>query len=210
MSELRDRNDILEKKKDELNQIISKAFDAIYIADNINSTKPIVDFYKSGFINITAPQEEPPMMHMLTMDSLRNYQKGESIKPGNIRLNFKNLINSLPEITTLVVSVFADIPILKICAALSVWKVLRDIMTVEITKSQAVIIYALWKNCSKENKIKLEEGFNNANNLIRNIEETELTWDKYVETVEELEKLECLEIDETGVCLCECISRKYR
>lgn len=66
------------------------------------------------------------MMHMLTMDMLNNYRKGESIKPGNILLNFKKLMDSLPEITAAVVSVFYDIPILKVCAALSVWKSLRN------------------------------------------------------------------------------------
>lgn len=44
MSELRDRKDLLEDKKDELNSIIAHVFDSIYIGDDINSKKAINDF----------------------------------------------------------------------------------------------------------------------------------------------------------------------
>lgn len=211
MYELRDRQDLLEDKKYELDLIITHAFDSVYIGgDNIDSKKLINDFYSSGFINITAPQEEPPKLCMMVLDSLSDYRKGESIKPGNILLNFKKMIDSLPEITTAVVSVFYDIPILKLCAALTVYKSLKNVMTIEITKSQAIVIYALWKNCNKENKIKLEDGFNNANQLISNLEENEMTWNCYIEIVEQLEKLHCIKVNDNGIWLCEWIRKQYR
>ena len=212
MAELKARNDLLDKKKDELHLIIGGVFDSVYFADGFTSSSHLNDFYNSGFINISAPKEkiEPQIIHMLTMDSLNNYKKGESIKPGNIILNFKKLVDSLPEITAAVVSVFLDIPILKVCAALTVWKTLRNLATIEITKLQAVVIYALWKHCNKEHKISLEDGFERTNNLMRSISEAEMMWDAYVEIILELSKLRCLEVNEAGIWLREWISKEYR
>ena len=210
MRELISRDDLLEKKRDELNSIIMDTFDSIYIGDALYSTKLINDFYESGFINITAPQVEPQIIHMLRMDSLRNYKRGESVKLGNILLNFKKLMSSLPEIITATVSIAYDIPILKVIAALSIWKALKKIATVEITKSQAIVIYALWKNCNKEHKITIEQGFDNANNLIHRIDETKMNWDNYIEIVMELDALRCLEMDDAGIWLREWIREKYR
>lgn len=74
---------------------------------------------ETGFIQISAPQEEPPKMMMLTIDSLKNYNQGSSIKPGNIRLNIKKLIDAVPGIIEIVVGVNAEMPILLVCAALN-------------------------------------------------------------------------------------------
>ncbi len=63
-------------------------------------------FLESGGLLITPPQQEPPMMHMLVMDSLSNYNKGESIKPGNIKLNIRHLIELLPDITAATVEIY--------------------------------------------------------------------------------------------------------
>ena len=50
---------------------------------------------------------------------LSSYNKGESIKPGNVKLNIRRLIESLPDLTEAVVGIAMDITILKVCAALN-------------------------------------------------------------------------------------------
>ena len=42
------------------------------------------NYLDDGFLSVTSPTQDEPMMHMLTMDSLKNYSRGTSIKPGNI------------------------------------------------------------------------------------------------------------------------------
>ena len=146
---LENRNDLLEIKQAEILSIIEKTSISLQEED-ISSKDLLQSFFKSGGLVITPPQQEPPMMHMLVVDSLHNYNKGESIKPGNIKLNIRHLIEFLPDLTAATVGIAMDIPILKVCAALNIWKMLRAVTTVEITKEQAIVVVALWDNCNQQ------------------------------------------------------------
>lgn len=206
---LKDRNDLLENKKAEIVLIIEQTGISLGKED-VCSKDIIQSFLNSGGLLMTAPQQEPPMMQMITMDSLSNYNKGESIKPGNIKLNIRNLIKSLPDLTAAAVEIAIDIPILKVCAALNIWKILRDITTVKITKEQAIAVMALWGNCDQKQRITLEKGFECFKALYKNIEKSECTWEQYIELIGDLEKLGSLELDGNGIWLREWVSKQYR
>lgn len=162
-----------------------------------------------GFVQISAPQEESPKMMMITIDSLKEYNQGSSIKPGNIRLNIKKLIDAIPGVIEIVVGVNADVPILLVCAALNLWKTLRDVSTVEISKDQAFVIVALWKNCNTERKIGLEKGYVAVNELLAKYGEPEITETKYNKIIDSLIKIECIEMEENIIWLREWISKNY-
>lgn len=164
---------------------------------------------ETGFIQISAPQEEPPKMMMLTIDSLKNYNQGSSIKPGNIRLNIKKLIDAVPGIIEIVVGVNAEMPILLVVAALSLWKTIRDVSTVEITKDQAFVIVALWKNCNTAQKIELDRGYVAVNELLVRYGELEITEMKYNKIIDSLIKIGCIEMEENIIWLREWISKNY-
>lgn len=121
---LEDRSDLLENKKAEIVSIIEKTSFSLQKGD-INPKDIMQSLLESGGLLITSPQQEPPMLHMLVIDSLSNYNRGESIKPGNIKLNIRHLIESLPDLIAATVEVATDIPILKVCAALNIWKMLK-------------------------------------------------------------------------------------
>lgn len=205
---MENRNDLLEKKKAEITSIATNT-SILYCGKDTYSTEIMQSLLKSGGLFITSPQQEPPIMQMLTMDSLRNFNKGQSIKPGNIKLNIRSLINSLPDITAATIGIATDIPILKVCAALNIWKMLRNIMTVEITKEQAITIVALWKNCNQQQRITLEKGFEYFKSVYKNIEKSECTWEQYIKLISELEKIGSLKLDSNGIRLCEWVSNKY-
>ena len=158
---------------------------------------------------LTPPQQEPPMLHMLMVDSLNNYNKGESIKPGNIKLNIRHLIEFLPDLTAATVEIVMDIPILKVCAALNIWKMLRAVTTVEITKEQAIVVVALWDNCNQQQRITLEKGFECFSSLYENIEASNCTWEQYIKLISDLEKIGSLELDSNGIWLREWVSKRY-
>ena len=177
--------------------------------EDISSKDILQSFFKSGGLVITPPQQEPPMMHMLVVDSLHNYNKGESIKPGNIKLNIRHLIECLPDLTAATVGIAMDIPILKVCAALNIWKMLRAVTTVEITKEQAIVVVALWDNCNQQQRITLEKGFECFRSLYENIETSNCTWEQYIKLISDLEKIGSLELDSNGIWLREWISKRY-
>lgn len=205
---LENRNDLLKNKKAEITSIIERT--SILLCEEHISSKDIMQsFLESGGLLITPPQQEPPMMHMLVMDSLSNYNKGQSIKPGNIKLNIRHLIELLPDIAAATVGMAMDIPILKICAALNIWKMLRDVTTVEITKEQAITIIALWDNCNQQQRITLEKGFDCFKSLYETIETSECTWEQYIKLISDLEKIDSLKLDSNGIWLCEWVSKQY-
>lgn len=206
---LENRNDLLEIKKAEIVSIIERTSISLREEENISSKDIMQSFLKSGGLLITPPQQEPPMMHMLIIDSLSNYNKGESIKPGNVKLNIRHLIESLPDLTIATVGIAMDIPILKVCAALNIWKMLRDITTVEITKEQAIAIVALWDNCDQQQRITLEKGFECFKSLYENIETFDCTWEQYIKLISDLEKIDSLKLDSNGIWLCEWVSKRY-
>lgn len=205
---LENRNDLLEIKQAEILSIIERT--SISLREEDISSKDILQsFFKSGGLVITPPQQEPPMMHMMVVDSLHNYNKGESIKPGNIKLNIRHLIEILPDLTTATVGIAMDIPILKVCAALNIWKMLRAVTTVEITKEQAIVVVALWDNCNQQQRITLEKGFECFRSLYENIETSNCTWEQYIKLISDLEKIGSLELDSNGIWLREWISKRY-
>lgn len=205
---LENRNDLLEIKQAEILSIIERTSILLWEED-ISSKDILQSFLKSGGLVITPPQQEPPMMQMLVVDSLHNYNKGESIKPGNIRLNIRHLIESLPDLTKDAVDIARSIPILKVCAALNIWKMLRAVTTVEITKEQAIVVVALWDNCNQQQRITLEKGFECFRSLYKNIETSNCTWEQYIKLISDLEKIGSLELDNNGIWLCEWVSRRY-
>lgn len=205
---LENRNDLLEIKQAEILSIIERTSISLWEED-ISSKDILQSFFKNGGLVITPPQQEPPMMRMLVVDSLNNYNKGESIKPGNIKLNICHLIESLPDLTEAAVGIAMDIPILKVCAALNIWKMLRAVTTVEITKEQAIVVVALWDNCNQQQRITLEKGFECFRSLYESIETSNCTWERYIKLISDLEKIGSLELDSNGIWLREWISKRY-
>ena len=205
---LENRNDLLEIKQAEILSIIERTSISLWEED-ISSKDILQSFFKNGGLVITPPQQEPPMMRMLVVDSLNNYNKGESIKPGNIKLNICHLIESLPDLTEAAVGIAMDIPILKVCAALNIWKMLRAVTTVEITKEQAIVVVALWDNCNQQQRITLEKGFECFRSLYESIETSNCTWEQYIKLISDLEKIGSLELDSNGIWLREWISKRY-
>lgn len=182
----------------------------LYTANkNLDVSAVYQEFVDSQFILISPPEEEPPMMQYLTMDSLRNYNWGRSIKAGNIQLNIKKLVDAFPSMIEMAVSMAVDIPILKICAGLNLWKSLRNIATVEISKEQAFVLVALWKNCDYNQKIALEDGLDAANALCGRYGEPQFTEIKYNQVIDTLVRLGCINLNEGVVWLKEQISKSY-
>lgn len=160
------------------------------------------------FVDITSP-EELAMIHTLILDPLGNYNSGCSIKPGNIILNIKKLIDSIPSAIEMGVSLALDIPILKICAALNLWRSFRDILSIQITKNQAFLIVSLWNNCDSEHRISIRSGFDCMNSLLEHYGEDLLSYTKYNYLLDSLEKIGCLKIDNGIIWLREWISKQY-
>lgn len=202
------RNDLMRSKRKELESEIEQ-----YCRIQKTDDTQIIEVKHAMFdscIIMTPPEQEPPVMHMLVMSSLSDYKRGTSIKPGNIKINMKKLIDTLPESVEAGVALAMDIPILKVCAALHIWKMIRNVMSVEITKEQAVVIMSLWKNADERHIISLEKGWDCANRMCRQTSNKEFTQERYTTILEELERIESIKVNEDGIWLCEWVAQRYR
>lgn len=200
------QENIQEKIKSEISQYMHETS---FKGTDINDSLIYNQFLNSGFLQITPPEEDPPMMQFITMDSLKNYKQGKSIKPGNIRLNIRNLIESIPSAVEMAAGIAIDLPVLKICAALNLWKTIKGFFTVEISKEEAFVIVSLWKNCDSRHEISLEKGFISTNELLKKYEEQGFSNIKYNQVIDSLIKLQCIELTEGVIWLREWISKNY-
>lgn len=207
--EIKQRTDLQDNVTQQLKTVIMENLSNICISKDDDVSLIYNNLVKSGFISILPPLEEPPMMQFLTMDSLRNYKDGSSIKPGNILLNIRKLIEAIPEVVSIGAGMVCDNLVVTICGALSLWLKLRDIATINISKEQAFVIVALWRNCDSNHKISLDDGFVASNNLLGQYGEPEITSLKYNMIIDSLVKIECIELTEENIWLREWISKKY-
>jgi hypothetical protein len=198
------RYDLQKNKENELLKIISSITN-----DSTLDSSLLLEDFKKNYLSITPPEEEPPLMQFLTIDSLKNYKSGQSIKAGNIMLNIKKLISTFPNVIAASVSISYDIPILKICAALAILKELCDIFTVDITREQAIVLVALWKNCDNAQHISLSDGFIAVNTLYQSLDDCVMNQTTYNRIIDQLISLQCIEVTDERIWLREYINIKY-
>lgn len=177
-----------------------------------NEDKLYYEFEKCGFIQIIPPVHKEIDLFISKAGCVRigNDIKGKTIKPGNIIINIRCLIDSLPAIAALAVSMVKDIPILKVCSALSLWKELVKVSTIEITRNQSIVLIGLWKFRDYTKHISLEYGFNRVNFFCRSIEEKELTWEEYNRAVDDLMALHCIDMTDGIICLRESVTIEWQ
>lgn len=207
--EMKQRTDLQDNVTQQLKTAIAETLSDVLSNENSDVSLIYNDLVRSRFISISPPLEEPPRMQLLTMDSLRNYKNGRSIKPGNILLNIRKLIETIPEVISIGAGMVCDNHIVTVCGALSLWLKLRDIATINISKEQAFVIVALWRSCNPNHEISLDDGYIATNNLFKQYGEPGITNLKYNMIIDSLVKIECIELTEEIIWLREWISKDY-
>ena len=173
--EMQKRIDLQDAALQQLKNVFTEALSASRANEGVNASWAFDSLLQTRFISITPPLEKPLTMQLLTLDSLRDYKNGSSIKPGNIVLNIKELIEAIPEVVSIGAGMVCDNLVITVCGAFSLWLKLRDIATVSITREQAFTIVALWKSCNSAHKISLDDGFIATNVLLKQSGESEIT-----------------------------------
>ena len=205
--EMQKRIDLQDAALQQLKNVFTEALSRAN--EGVNASWAFDSLLQTRFISITPPLEKPLTMQLLTLDSLRDYKNGSSIKPGNIVLNIKELIEAIPEVVSIGAGMVCDNLVITVCGAFSLWLKLRDIATVSITREQAFTIVALWKSCNSAHKISLDDGFIATNVLLKQYGESEITNLKYNIVIDSLIKMQCIELTEGIIWLREWISRSY-
>ncbi len=189
---MEDRNDLLERKLSELKAIIA-AVCVLNGGTNEDAKQIMIELVKKGGIRITAPQE---FAH-------------SSNKPGNILINYRGFLRDLPKYTVGKRGFSAQNPIFLTTVFLELWKKVADIVTVDIGKSHAILVYALWNNCDEKQMISYENGYICFENLHIQVKDENCSDGTYSQLLKELEKLKVIKIYEDGIFMSEYVRNSY-
>ena len=155
---------------------------------------------ENNAIQLTNYQEETKMLSLLICD--KNFQDAKSIKFSNIKINFRLLMNDIPSILQNIVAI-NDNTILKLCAVLNLCNEFKKCTTIKISKKQAMVLVALWKNCNYYKYIDSENGYNAICSFFKKNEQEIPSTVEYNEILDSLEKLSCIEIRNDVIYLVE-------
>lgn len=146
------------EKKQELNNILSNEIAQEGLDETLIAM--VTEKVLSDGINISPPGEPKRELRMITMESF--HSQAESTKPGNIRMN---IIDFLESIGTGVITFAGGLayPWLYLLGFILLWKQLRDCATLEIREKESKVLWSMWE-LKKENK---ELTFRNIVNRLR-------------------------------------------
>lgn len=166
----------------------------------------------SAFTSVTPPGIPEVRFELVTISSLNTKPRANSRKPGNVVLNWRKLVDIVPDIWLAGLGA-ATLPVAPALAAvlagLYVWnKVWRG--TVEdFSDVEALTILALWRHRNGENKINENDGFMRTNELRAQYSLPPLSLGEYAATVNRLAEIDCVELENGVVWLREWVRVKY-
>ena len=160
-----------------------------------------------AFVTLTPPSEPEATFEFITLDPM--HQRASSRKPGNILLNWRKLVDTLPDVTLAGATAFASPPWLSVVAALYIWNSVRRNSEELLSDVEATIIFALWQKRNSMNKLSEEDGFAHTNNLRKAYNLSTLSRSQFDIAINHLLKIRCLKIDSGSIWLREWVRVTY-
>jgi hypothetical protein len=147
-----------------------------------------------AFCRLTPP-EDPPRFMTLVLASGGGSRGGETRKPGNIFLNWRNLLGDLPD-AVLTVAGAANTPYLIPLAALSIWNKLWSHSSIPLTPEMATTLVAMWQHRRGDDRINRTEAFEKTNLLLDSYKLQPLSTADFEILLNGLADLQCIEFDD--------------
>lgn len=166
----------------------------------------------NAFSRVTPPEAPEFTIGLITISSLYDSPKARSRKPGNIVLNWRKLLDIVPDVSLAGLGA-ASLPVAPqvaiVLVGLYIWnKVWRGAVE-EFSDIEAVTILALWKHRNGERKIAEPEGFVRVTELRASYALPPLTAGEYASAINRLIQLDCIELENGIIWLREYIQVTY-
>lgn len=165
-----------------------------------------------AFARVTPPAEPEVTLKLITISSLYDAPKASSRKPGNVVLNWRKLLDIVPDVSLAGLGA-ATLPVAPqvavVLAGLYVWNKLWRGAVEEFSDVEAVTILALWEHRNGKNRIPEQEGFVKTNEVRVRYALSPLTQGQYASAVSRLAALQCVEIEDGVIWLREWVQKKY-
>jgi hypothetical protein len=196
-------NEALKRRREELLGLVRKAIPA-----SSPTSSGIAEFLLESFMDLTPPTKPELLLEWLTIRP-SGLGGGRSRKPGNIWLNWRKLMDVIPDITIAAVGGATAPKWLIPFLALYVWNKLWSSSTEEFGEVEATVIYALWKHRNGESRISEDDGYASANALREKIGLPLLVRKDFDRAVNRLLGMKCIEIDKGVIWLREWVRIQY-
>jgi len=196
-------NEALVKKRHELLALSQSS-----VPSSVEAGEDIAEFLIDKFIHIEPPAIEFALYFMTI--AAKNCYDGVSRKPGNIVLNWRKLMDVIPDsIVAVATSVSVPSWVLPF-VGLYVWNKIWCGSEEKLTEIEATIIYALWKNRNRNNnKISEDSSFKKTNLARREMNLLELSRTEFDLGINRLLKMRCIEIENGVIWLREWVKIEY-
>jgi hypothetical protein len=132
-----------------------------------------------------------------------------STKPGNIVLNWRKLIDLVPDVLTSGYAATVSPPLLLPFIGLQICSKVRKVSFVSLTDAEASVILALWKNRDGHDQIDESVGYEKTSALRDQLRLRPLTRDQYMAANDKLSKMNCIEIQSGVIWLKETVKTTY-
>lgn len=165
-----------------------------------------------AFTRVTPPEEPEITIGLITISSLYDAPKASSRKPGNVLLNWKKLLDIVPDVSLAGLGA-ATLPvspqIAVVLAGLYIWNKVWRGSVEEFSDIEAVTILALWEHRNERNRISEQDGFARTNEVRGRYALQPLTTSQYASAINRLVSLECIELKDGIIWLREWVRKKY-
>jgi hypothetical protein len=140
------------------------------------------------------------------IDISKPFGSGTSIKPGNIRLNWKKLFEKTPELvlTGAGVTQMWLVPF----AALYLWNLVWSLAKVELSPDHGSTMYALWNAVPGRRRFAETEALEIVNRFRVNNSVQSLSSSEFAALVDDLVRLDCIELAAGQIWLREWIRKQ--
>lgn len=173
------------EKRSELLAQIQLALEQCGIPKNYSASS--ADNIMDACISTRPPEEPERFMHLITMSSMGS-GGAKSTKPGNVRLNIGDLIEAIASgVLTGVGAV--QVPWTAPFAALVVWRSLRRAAQVEISETEAAVLYTMWAHKDGNREVPDAGLLEKCNSLLKKYGRPELSKELLSKSLNSLENI---------------------
>jgi hypothetical protein len=140
------------------------------------------------------------------LDISKPFESGVTIKPGNIRLNWRKLFEKAPELvlTGAGVTQLWLIPF----AALYLWNLVWSLAKIELSPDHGSTIYALWNVTPARRRFAEAEALEVVNRFRVESSFRSLSSDEFATLVNDLVRLDCIELSDGEIWLREWVRKR--
>jgi len=158
----------------------------------------IADEIMKKSLFLTPPEKREMTTQFVVIGSIG--EGGRSYKPGNISLDWKNLVELSASLPLLAGSVAKAQPWAYFCIGLGLVMRLVRMADKELGDAEASVMYALWLGRGQDGRISEEAGYKNANAVRKAAGQPPLSRDDFETAINKLLKIRCIGM-ENGIIL---------